>query len=157
MSKALAASAATLAAGLITSEGQPENALIPPFLVKNSANPEAVTLQSETGAVFHANLVPGSVVVSQDPKAGTLVRMELVFDAFGQPGVSIQGVTGAVAQLATVDADKHRPPLVMFVWGTGARGSVLLGFTETTTGYSLFLPDGTPVRAHMLINASLLG
>ena len=116
-----------------------------------------MTLQSETGAVFNARLVPGSVAISQDPKAGTTVRMELVFDAFGQPGVSIQGVTGAVAQLATVDADKHRPPMVMFTWGTGARRSVLLGFADTTTGYSLFLPDGTPVRAHMLINASLLG
>jgi hypothetical protein len=52
--------------------------------------------------------------------------------------------TDKIMTLALVDADKHRPPLVMFSWG----GFQFKGVVESLTmRYTMFLPDGKPCRA----------
>ncbi|SFS06779.1 CIS tube protein [Anaeromicropila populeti] len=48
------------------------------------------------------------------------------------------------ANLAIVDGDKHRPPIVKFVWGSiHFQGLV----TKVQTSFTLFNGDGKPVRA----------
>ena len=48
-------------------------------------------------------------------------------------------------RLPEVDSGLQRPPVCVFTWG---RGSSFQGVVEgVAVGYTMFLPDGTPVRA----------
>lgn len=47
-------------------------------------------------------------------------------------------------RLVRVDGDRHAPPLCKFVWGTLTFTSVVESLDKQ---YTLFMPDGTPVRA----------
>lgn len=65
---------------------------------------------------------------------------------FAQPNaVSVLKYTDAVAKLTRFDRELHRPPICQLRWGQG------LGFKGVLTSlkqdFSLFLEDGTPVRA----------
>src|SRR5262249_37896057 len=55
--------------------------------------------------------------------------------------------TAAVMQLARIDSELHRPPVCRLKWGTTTLFSGVL--QSSTRTYTLFLPDGTPVRATM--------
>jgi LysM repeat protein len=56
-------------------------------------------------------------------------------------------------RLVTVDSDLHHPPRVLFVWGDAfgtGEGEVnggLFVVTSLDVNYTMFLPNGTPVRA----------
>jgi len=75
------------------------------------------------------------------------LEFELFFDGY-EAGTSIRTVTDQIEMLAMVNGDLHRPPVCMLTWGTGlAMKCVLKRFDMT---FTLFLPDGTPVRGKML-------
>lgn len=71
------------------------------------------------------------------------LSFELFFDGYE----TRTNVSGLVAQLEKFVAtqDKHRPPMVTFVWGAGPTFTGVLG--SVSAKYTMFLADGTPCRA----------
>ena len=81
---------------------------------------------------------------------GTL-GIELFFDTYDSPSLEKQSVTeytGKLLHLTTVEThgDKHRPPVCQLK--CGSRGVFFQGVLQRLEQqYTLFMPDGTPVRA----------
>lgn len=58
----------------------------------------------------------------------------------------VRDFTDRVARLAEVDPDLHHPPICRLSWG--AHGTIFTGvLTQLDQRFTLFLADGTPVRA----------
>jgi LysM repeat protein len=77
---------------------------------------------------------------------------EILFDGFDKrENVHLKYVS-LLEKLITVDSDLHRPPLVFFSWGSGwgeTKGQIHTGIyfcTGLDVNYTLFLPNGVPVR-----------
>jgi hypothetical protein len=87
--------------------------------------------------------------------ARTLNLTGVVFDTYEQK-TDVRVETDKVMSLMAVApstgniARQNRPPHVEFGWGTFRSFSAIV--TSVTQRFSLFLPDGTPVRAHLTIN-----
>jgi nucleoid-associated protein YgaU len=72
------------------------------------------------------------------------LSMELFFDTYAE-GRNVTRHTKQVGRLAKIDSELHRPPVCHLDWG---RFHVFDGvITQIDERFSLFLPDGTPVRA----------
>ena len=83
---------------------------------------------------------------------GRVMSFELMFDGF-ESGTNVHtAFVDSLVRLACIQdpngpEDKKRPPRVGVKWGTG-RLPEFQGVIESVgTKYTLFLPDGTPVRA----------
>jgi hypothetical protein len=86
------------------------------------------------------------------------LSMSLLFDTY-ESGTDVRALTGQVAKLAeidTTDNKKGRPPVCTIVWGPRVDPYAGLPFTgvveSLTQKFTLFLEDGTPVRATLDIN-----
>jgi hypothetical protein len=87
--------------------------------------------------------------------SATLEFGELLFDEFDQRlNVYVMHIAW-FEQLLKVNENLHRPPRVIFLWGPGwsaeaADNKINTGIwlvTGLDVNYTMFLPDGTPVRA----------
>jgi nucleoid-associated protein YgaU len=68
------------------------------------------------------------------------------------PAESVTRYTDKVMKLAQIDKDLHRPPLCKLTWGNRGwdNGEIFRGVLQRVSRtYTLFLDDGTPVRATM--------
>ena len=74
---------------------------------------------------------------------GEQLQVELFFDTYEQR-LPVKLHTARLHALALIDADLHRPPLVMVTWGTLAFKGVVESINHR---FTMFLEDGTPVRA----------
>jgi hypothetical protein len=115
----------------------------PPFVPL--FNPKEITVDKAVPWQKHKQSQgdhPTLEFTSAEPKTLTL---ELVFDTFeGRQNVYTTDVQ-RLEKLATVDPTLKRPPMVHFVWGTFPS---FTGVIESlSVKYTLFLEDGTPVRA----------
>jgi hypothetical protein len=142
-------------------------ALVAPLLViaAGAAAQEKVTIRSlESPEVFEAQFNPTEITIdkpvpwrkhkSSEADAPTLeftaaeprtLHAELLFDTF-EAGTSVQTDLAPLEGLASVDPTRKRPPLVLFQWGSAF--PAFSGVIESIgVKYTLFLPDGTPVRA----------
>jgi len=79
------------------------------------------------------------------------LTMELLFDTYEKQESVLDKYTAKIAKLAEINPQKKRPPLCTFVWGKQSMKCFLEGYTSR---YTMFLEDGTPVRAVM--NVSLV-
>jgi hypothetical protein len=84
---------------------------------------------------------------------GRSLSLELTFDGF-EEGVDVHTkyVDKLVALTLVKNADgsnddDKRPPKVMLVWGGGKLPKFIGVVESVSTKYTMFLPDGTPVRA----------
>jgi hypothetical protein len=83
---------------------------------------------------------------------GSLMSFELMFDTF-ESGTNVHTAFVAnLLKLATVQdpdgaEDKKRPPRVAVRWGTGTLPEFEGVIESVSVKYTMFLPDGTPVRA----------
>ena len=85
---------------------------------------------------------------------GRTMSLELTFDGF-EKKASVQAQVDALLELAKVrdanasDEDHKRPHKVAVVFGRGSGNlPAFVGVIESvSTKYTMFLPDGTPVRA----------
>ncbi|MBO1351108.1 MAG: LysM peptidoglycan-binding domain-containing protein [Hormoscilla sp. GUM202] len=70
----------------------------------------------------------------------------LAFSFLEESAVSVKPYTEKVWDLIEIDKTLTRPPRCKLSWG--AFGKIIVGFvTEISELFTLFLPDGTPVRA----------
>lgn len=100
-------------------------------------------LESELGDSIAATLDLTSVDVAPDAKSGPLIRMDLSFDAFSDKA-SVTPITERIRNLGLVHQELHRPPTVTISWGSLLFTGVIEAFAVS---FTMFLPDGTPVRA----------
>lgn len=79
----------------------------------------------------------------------TTLNVELLFDTYDSPSRNKESVrthTDKLLALATVDGDKHRPPICRLTWGSNH--TFFQGVVEQLQlQFTLFVEDGTPVRA----------
>jgi hypothetical protein len=72
-----------------------------------------------------------------------VLSVELFFDTY-EKKTDVKEHTDKIMNLTLVNPDKHRPPLVMFQWGS----TTFQGVLETLTlRYTMFMTDGKPCRA----------
>ena len=75
------------------------------------------------------------------------LTMELFFDTYEEQS-DVRTYTKKIYNLLSIDREKHVPPICKFVWGDFQFPCVL----ERVGGkFTLFLPDGTPVRATLSV------
>lgn len=79
------------------------------------------------------------------------LEMTLFFDTYIPPspgqaesGTDVSKQTGRLSGLLQIDVALHRPPIVKFKWGTFQFKGIV---TSVKENYTMFLSDGTPVRA----------
>ena len=107
-------------------------------------NPKEYSVQKSVQWEPHKS--PGLDLPEQEFTSGnpSVLSVELFFDTYEDKKDVKAEHTDKIMALALVDADKHRPPLVMFSWGT----TQFKGVVESLTlRYTMFLPDGKPCRA----------
>lgn len=131
-----------------------------------AAAQETVIIRSlESPVVFHAQFNPKEIMItksvpwqkhrSSKGDAPTLeftdteprtFQAEFLFDTF-EAGTDVhQTLIAPLEALALIDPGKKRPPLVQVEWGAGF--PAFRGVIESIdVKYTLFLADGTPVRA----------
>lgn len=108
---------------------------------------------------------PGSILQFVSGASPTLT-LSLTFDTFDTPANGVRPVqsgvdltamkpheptdvsllTREVANLTAIDGSLHRPPTVTFAWGGLHFKGVV---TDVKQAYTMFMPDGMPVRARM--------
>jgi nucleoid-associated protein YgaU len=71
------------------------------------------------------------------------LTMQLFFDTYEQ-GTDVREHTGKLIRLLDIDAELHAPPVCKFNWGDLNFVAVL---ERADQSFTLFLSDGTPVRA----------
>lgn len=71
------------------------------------------------------------------------LSMELFFDT-SEDKTDVRQYTDSIEELMLVNADEHRPPLLLFSWGNLQFRCVLEDLVQR---FTMFLNDGTPVRA----------
>lgn len=76
------------------------------------------------------------------------LAMELFFDTY-EKGKDVREHTDKVLALASVDADLHRPPRVLFAWGGFKFEGIL---EEVTQRFTMFSSTGMPVRATLSVS-----
>lgn len=74
------------------------------------------------------------------------LQVELFFDGYEEKK-SVRKFTDAIEKLALVNPEIHRPPECLVSWGTGLCFKCIL--ESFNLRFTLFLDDGTPVRAVM--------
>jgi hypothetical protein len=107
-------------------------------------NPKEYSVQKSVQ--WEPHKAPGLDTPEQEFTSGNpaLLNVELFFDTYEDKKDVRTEHTEKIMQLALVDADKHRPPLVMFSWG----GFTFKGVVESLNlRYTMFLSDGKPCRA----------
>jgi len=106
-------------------------------------NPEHYALdQGNTFAEVGIPGLPTPPVQYVRGKARTL-SMELLFDAY-ERGQDVRVYSGPVVALLDQDPSTHAPPVLLFTMGQFSFQCVLV---DAAQRYTMFMRDGTPVRA----------
>ncbi|MBI4576610.1 MAG: LysM peptidoglycan-binding domain-containing protein [Planctomycetes bacterium] len=77
-----------------------------------------------------------------------VLSMELFFDTYEEKK-DVREHTQKIADLLFVNAEKHRPPILLFTWGKNMQFKCLL--ERLSQKFTMFLDDGTPVRATLQV------
>lgn len=87
------------------------------------------------------------------------LSMELFFDTYEQ-NIDVRTYTNEISKLlgaSVIEKEKHRPPKLQLIWGSPAPGGKYSDFpftcvmTSLRQQFILFMGDGTPVRAKLLV------
>jgi hypothetical protein len=111
-------------------------------------NPKEFSIQKTVQ--WEPHKAPGLDLPEQEFTSGNprVLSVELFFDTYEEK-TSVHEHTDKLQNYALVDADKHRPPVVMFQWGQVK----FKGVVETLNlRFTMFLNDGTACRAVATVN-----
>jgi nucleoid-associated protein YgaU len=89
----------------------------------------------------------GTSTVRQEFRAveAETFSIELFFDTYESPSSDVRRYTDQIARLVEMDTELHRPPVCDLHWGVFEIFTGVL--TTLNERFTLFLADGTPVRA----------
>jgi hypothetical protein len=79
------------------------------------------------------------------------LSMDLFFDTYEKEDKNVKNATDKITNLLKIDEDLHAPPILKFIWGKLNFTAVL---TRVTRKFTMFLHDGTPVRATLTVSFS---
>jgi hypothetical protein len=107
-------------------------------------NPKEYSIQKSVQ--WEPHKAPGLDLPEQQFTSGNpaVLTVELFFDTYETKDDVKAKYTDALLKLATVDETIHRPPLVMFQWGSQKFKGVI---ESLSLRYTMFLPSGKPCRA----------
>lgn len=88
---------------------------------------------------------PVSQFVNGDAQS---LSMDLLVDTY-ESGDDLRDHIEQIERLVSVDGERHAPPICKFVWGDLRFTSVVESLKKE---YTLFMPDGTPVRAQLSLS-----
>lgn len=110
-------------------------------------NPEQYSL--EQGNDFAEVGIPGLMVPPLQYVRGKSRRlsMDLLFDTYEQ-GIDVRQYTGRIVDLLNQNPRTHAPPVLLFTMGQFSFQCVII---EVSQRFTMFLRDGTPVRAMLSI------
>ncbi|HEX9374018.1 MAG TPA: LysM peptidoglycan-binding domain-containing protein [Roseiflexaceae bacterium] len=74
------------------------------------------------------------------------LKVDLLFDTY-EKGTDVREHTSAMYDLTSVQGNLHRPPLCKLSWGAFTLDDFQWVVTSLTHRFTLFLANGTPVRA----------
>jgi LysM repeat protein len=110
-------------------------------------NPREYTFSKSAPWAEHN--VQGLDAPNQEWTSGAPMKLnvELFFDAYELEGDArdCRTWTDQLEVMQLVNPDKHRPPILLFVWGKKLNFKCIL--TQMSIRFTMFLDDGTPVRA----------
>ncbi|HSP17204.1 MAG TPA: hypothetical protein VLV78_20845 [Thermoanaerobaculia bacterium] len=86
---------------------------------------------------------------SGDPKS---LSFDLAFDTFESKESVYDKYVRPLETLTAIDPDLQRPPMVQVVWGSNELPGFKGVLDSVSTKYTMFLPNGTPVRATVRIS-----
>lgn len=113
--------------------------------IKALFNPSQYSIDKSN--TFASMQVPGresSIIQFVRGESETL-SLELFFDTYTyESSKDVREYTNKVRNLLNVDKDLHAPPICSFVWGKGGFTGVI---EKATVTFTMFLSNGTPVRA----------
>lgn len=84
------------------------------------------------------------------------ISLSLLFDTY-ETKVDVRQYTGQVVKLMEIDSDLHHPPICDFSWGkalSSTKNSFRGVIDSCQQKYTMFLEDGTPVRATLTLSIS---
>lgn len=119
-------------------------------------NPESYNLSY--GASYSEKKIPGlnGPITQFVSGESTTLDMTLYFDTYVpatinavESGTSVTKDTSSLSNLLVIDGTLHQPPAVKFCWGKLQFYGYVQSLKET---YTMFLSDGTPVRAKVDIS-----
>lgn len=79
--------------------------------------------------------------------AGSL-SIELFYDTY-EYGTDVRDYTDKISDLMKIDTDIHAPPPLKFIWAMEKREPFICVLESVTKKFTMFLQDGTPVRARL--------
>lgn len=79
--------------------------------------------------------------------AGSLT-VELFYDTY-ESGTDVRNYTDKIADLIKIDTEIHAPPPLKFIWAMEKREPFICVLESVTKKFTMFLQDGTPVRARL--------
>jgi Contractile injection system tube protein/LysM domain len=89
--------------------------------------------------------------------AGATLTLELTFDTYevhawfnNSAGEDVRNYTKGLWDMMKIDARKKRPPHCKFQWGSLWSFEAVI--TQISQSFTLFLPNGTPVRSTVTVN-----
>jgi hypothetical protein len=111
-------------------------------------NPTEYSL--DKGAEFSKIGVPGlaSPILQYTRGTPRSLSMKLFFDTY-EKGTDVRKHTNKIYGLVDIRGPLHRPPICTFTWGTFNFQCVV---EKVGGSLTLFLPDGTPVRATLNVS-----
>lgn len=81
--------------------------------------------------------------------AGSL-SVELFYDTY-EYGTDVRDYTDKVSDLIKIDTEIHAPPPLKFIWAMENREPFIGVLESVTKKFTMFLQDGTPVRARLTL------
>jgi nucleoid-associated protein YgaU len=78
------------------------------------------------------------------------LSLELFFDTY-ESKQNVKDYVKSIEKLMLIDVEQHRPPILLITWGKNALNFKCV-LEQMQQRYTMFLNDGTPVRA--IINAT---
>jgi nucleoid-associated protein YgaU len=121
-------------------------------------NPGEFTI--ETRNQFQRTAIPGMPTPLTQFVSGETqtISLELFFDTYEEtPKTDVRDFTGKIINLLKINKEIHGPPVCKFLWGGSVAGdrSEFKGVIDSVSQkFTMFLEDGTPVRARLSLSIS---
>ena len=116
-------------------------------------NPKEVSIKKPVPWQKHKDSKSDSPMLEFTAAEPRTMDLELLFDTYesDSPTSVYAAYIKDLEQYTLVNASLKRPPMCLFVWGSFGRVFKVV-ITNLAVKYTLFLPDGTPVRATATIS-----
>src|SRR3954451_12999309 len=121
-------------------------------------NPEEYTVNRDIN--YAQTAIPGLSGPILQFVSGNMqtLEMELFLDTYeehragdriqNQAGEDVRRLTRQVTDLMNIEPSTHAPPVLLFIWASLSFTCVL---ARTSQNFTMFKPDGTPVRARLQV------